>query len=424
MGNSLYGWGLVKFRNMWADSLYRNSIWLMAGSFAMAVIGFVYWLIAARLYTPTEIGLTTTFLSVASLINSFSLLGFGTTLIRYLPNSSNKARLINSAFTIVVLLSLMMGVVFVSGVSSWTPDLIFIRSTIPVLIMVIVFFPLFTLNGITDSVFTAFRQSHWVFLSNITQSVVKLVALVGLTSLGVWGMIGSNMIATAAAVVLCLFLISTRFGVTLRPTFDLNEMNVVKKFTFGIYLSGIIGGLPNMILPIIITNGISAAQTAFFNIPNMIVGILMLVPAAISKSYFTESSHSGSSISMRRPILVTYGVVLPIVAFLFLFGKFLLGVFGEQYAVNGYPYLQLTLLSTLNYVAIYFFSNRLMLRNRMSFIVRTQVVSTILLLSLVYLLLPKGIVGVGYASVITSTMTVGIYLYNYFFSTKAWVRTG
>jgi O-antigen/teichoic acid export membrane protein len=424
MVNKTFRWSLAKLNNFWSDSLYRNSFWLMAGSFSMAGIGVFYWFFATRLYTPTQIGLASTFLSVASLIYSFGLFGFGTTLIKFLPKSTNKEKIINTTFTIVSLSAFLLGIIYVIGIPFWTPKLIFLRESTLALFVVVIFFPLYSLNGITDSVSTAFREAHWVFLSNLTQSVVKLISLLALTSLGVWGLIGSNAIAITVAVILCMVLIKRRFGINFRPTFNLKVINEVKKFAFGNYLSGLIGGLPNMILPIIITNGISAAQTAYFNIPNMIVSILLLIPAAVSKSYFTESSHSGKLVSMKKPILVTYGVVIPIVLFLVLFGNFVLGIFGPLYAANGYLYLQLTLFSTLNYVAIYFLSNRLMVRNNMSFIVKTQIVTTILLLILVSIFLPMGINGVGYASVITSIITLGIYLYNYFFIDNSRVKTG
>src|SRR5664279_5323018 len=39
-----------------SDSLYRNSIYLMASTGIMAFFGFFFWIINARLYKPEQVG--------------------------------------------------------------------------------------------------------------------------------------------------------------------------------------------------------------------------------------------------------------------------------------------------------------------------------------------------------------------------------
>jgi len=57
------------------DSLYRNSIYLMTSTLIMAVLGFVFWMVNARLFTTEQVGLATTIISVMGLITGFSVLG-------------------------------------------------------------------------------------------------------------------------------------------------------------------------------------------------------------------------------------------------------------------------------------------------------------------------------------------------------------
>jgi len=78
------------------DSPYRNSIYLMLSTGVMAVFGFFFWIINVRLYSAEQVGIGTTFISIMTLISSFSILGLGSELIRYLPTSERKNKKINT----------------------------------------------------------------------------------------------------------------------------------------------------------------------------------------------------------------------------------------------------------------------------------------------------------------------------------------
>ena len=95
-GNILMKKTISKFYNYLAnDSLYRNSIFLMLSTGMMAVFGFFFWIINARLYSAEQVGIGTTLISIMTLISSFSLLGLGNSLIKYLPTSDKKNKKIN-----------------------------------------------------------------------------------------------------------------------------------------------------------------------------------------------------------------------------------------------------------------------------------------------------------------------------------------
>ena len=87
---------ISKFYNYLAnDSLYRNSIYLMLSTGGMAVFGFFFWIINVGLYSAEQVGNGTTLISIMTLISSFSVLGLGNRLIRYLLTSERKNKKIN-----------------------------------------------------------------------------------------------------------------------------------------------------------------------------------------------------------------------------------------------------------------------------------------------------------------------------------------
>lgn len=394
-----------RFQILWGDSLYRNSLWLMAGSFAMAGIGFIYWLVASKLYSPTEVGLAATFFSAVSLINGFATLGFNITLLRYLPASSSKDREVNTAFTVVASAALVLGIIYLLGLSIWTDKLLFLRNTLPIFVGVALFFPLNTINAITDSVFTAFREAQWVFLSNVTQSIAKLLALVLLPALGVWGIINSNTIGVLVAVVLCIFLIELKYKIRYRPMIDQSILTKVRRYAFGNYISGMIGTLPALLLPLIITNRVSAEQTAYFYMPNMLASLLGIIPSTISRSYFTESAHSGNTVSMKNPVLLTYSIVSPLVLLLIFCGKSILSLFGHSYSVNGYHYLLLVSIAVLLSIANYFLGSKLLVEHKMKKFTTITACGSATYLFGSLILTKYGIEGIGIAAILNQIVS-------------------
>src|SRR5260221_1957774 len=69
------------------NPLYKNSFYVMASNMVLIGTGFFFWIIAARLYSTAQIGIATSLFSLLTLLSNFSLLGFGSGLMRFLPGS-------------------------------------------------------------------------------------------------------------------------------------------------------------------------------------------------------------------------------------------------------------------------------------------------------------------------------------------------
>ena len=67
----------------WKEPLYRNSMYLILNSFVMALFGFVFWSLAAKTFSSSEVGLATAVISAVSLVASLSLLGFNTSILKF-----------------------------------------------------------------------------------------------------------------------------------------------------------------------------------------------------------------------------------------------------------------------------------------------------------------------------------------------------
>src|SRR5712691_9144740 len=58
-----------------SDSLLRNSIFIMGSTVATSAIGYLYWVVAAHMYSAHDIGLASAFISVMTLTSIFVSLG-------------------------------------------------------------------------------------------------------------------------------------------------------------------------------------------------------------------------------------------------------------------------------------------------------------------------------------------------------------
>src|SRR3990170_2160293 len=230
---------ISKFYNLLAnDSLYRNSIYLMLSTAVMAFLGFFFWIINARLYSAEQVGIGTTLISIMPLISSFSILGLGNGLIRYLPTSERKNKKISTSFTIVILISILISVIYLIFLKTFSPKLLFVRENIIFSLLFILFIVISSLNVISETVFIAYRSSKFILIKNTISSIAKLILPIFLVALGAYGIFMSMGIATAVAFFLNLVFLILRFNYSPKPVIDRSIVKKMTKFSLGNYTAG------------------------------------------------------------------------------------------------------------------------------------------------------------------------------------------
>ena len=110
------------------NHLYKNSFFLITSSCIASVIGFLFWILIARLYSTDQIGLATSLSSIVNLIATFSLLGLNTGLIRFLPLSKYKNEQINSVLLIISAVSGIFALITLLNINLISNHLIFVKN--------------------------------------------------------------------------------------------------------------------------------------------------------------------------------------------------------------------------------------------------------------------------------------------------------
>jgi len=412
-GNILVKKTISKFYNYLAnDSLYRNSIYLMLSTGVMAVFGFFFWVINARLYSAEQVGIGTTLISIMTLISSFSILGLGNGLIRYLPTSERKNKKINTSFTLVGLTSVFISIFFLVFLKTFSPRLLFVRESIIFSLLFILFAAFASLSTISENVFIAYRSSKFVLIKNTIFSIVKLILPIFLVALGVYGIVMSIGIAMAVTFLVSLVFLILHFNYLPKPIIDRIVVKRMTKFSLGNYIAGFIGGLPAMVLPILITNSIGAKFSAYFYLDMMIANLLFIIPMATSQSLFAEGSYSETELKvhLKKAIKIISLILMPAILVTFLFGKYILLAFGKEYSSEGVTFLQILAISGI-FLSINYIGNSIFyIKHRIKLVILVNFIGASTVLSLSIIFIHNNLLGIGVGWVMGQGIISVIYL--------------
>lgn len=108
-------------KNLYSISLYRNAVYLMLSWMAGPIWGFIFWVLAARYFTASDLGLANGLTSAIGIITLLATLELHVGLIRFLPGENDRRGMINSCLSVSGVLCLVVAVVFIMGLGFWMP---------------------------------------------------------------------------------------------------------------------------------------------------------------------------------------------------------------------------------------------------------------------------------------------------------------
>ncbi|CAJ37118.1 lipopolysaccharide biosynthesis protein [Methanocella arvoryzae] len=379
------------------DPLYKNSVFIFTTRLLTVVVGFVFWMIAARLYSVEDVGLAVALISSATLINLFSTLGIEHSIIRFFPAYS-MARVINSSIIIVTLTSLAIGVAYSIALILLSSDLAFVSNPV-YLIIFVAFGVISTIAVVTGNIFIAMRKTLYYLVQNVFISF-RVLFLIPLIFLGSFGIVGSTMAAYIVAFLFVLFILS-RF---IRFDFRADRDYIRNSFSYSSrnYVATLLSEVPFLLMPVIVLHVLGEADAARYYIAFTIGSFLMQITYTISTSLFVEGSHGES---MKKNVIKSgiaiYSLLVPAFLCICLFGEYVLNIYGSEY-VAALDLLKLVALSSF-FQAIYSLYCAIQKVNMgMDSVIKLNLIMFCLFLGLSYALMGLfGTTGVGYAMVVT-----------------------
>ncbi|HWC57672.1 MAG TPA: oligosaccharide flippase family protein, partial [Candidatus Paceibacterota bacterium] len=241
-----------RIKNLYKESLFRNSFFLMMSTSAQAVIGFLFWFICARLFNPSDVGFATSLISAASLTSVFSMLGFNNVIVRFLPNSNKKDQQLSTAFILTALASFVAAGIFLLGSFTTHSKIVHTDHQLFLIIIFTLYVLAITVNSIAESAFIAYRSTAYILTKNIFFSVLKVLALFLVAALGALGIVGVTMAALFFTLALSYYWLTKKFNY--RPVLGIDRTTIAetKHFAIGNYFGTLFGVLPSTTLTLII----------------------------------------------------------------------------------------------------------------------------------------------------------------------------
>jgi len=391
-----------RLKQFLTTSLYVNASYLAVNIAVRSLLGFVFWIVVARFYTPAEVGYSSAIISVVNYLALLSLIGWDSSLIRFMPQAEKPGILINSCFTICSLISLVIAGIFVAGVDFWSPALAFIKGNAIFTLVFIVFTPLWALSLLIDATFIAKRRAGFALTQSVITSSLKIpLAVLLVLFFHAFGIVASWGIALGVAIAASLFLFLPKVQHAFRPvpTLNLGQLNSKWQYSGGNYLTSLFIGAPILILPVMVVNLLGPETNAFFYIAWMMASLLSAIVAATSLSLFAEGSHFEDKLgeNVQKSFKFTFLLLVPAVILLILIGKWLLLAFGQSYLVNGLMLFRILVLASLPVGINHIYTGVLRVRHKLKELMAIWGIIAVATLVTSYLIVPvTGIIGIGY----------------------------
>lgn len=379
------------------DPLYRNSLFLLLGRLLNVGVGFLFWLIAARLYSTEEVGVATALISSLGLIVFISSLGFNFSLIRFI-NIHIRENVLSTSILITTMASVVVAVVYmvVAGDVLHSASLLQETGYALFFLLTVVTNSVFFMTG---EAFKALRDTKDFFMQNLALSV-RVLLLLPLVSLGSFGIFGAIAITYIFSAIFSFYLLNKRSG--LKARIDRKFLKESFTFSSGNYIANLLYESPALLMPIIILNLVGKEEAALYYIAYSLSNLIWIAPMSVSASLFIEGSYGeGIKRNLLRSGKVVFILLIPSIIFIYFFGATILQIFGEDY-VQSLPLLQVLVLSSFFVVLYEFFVPILNIQMKVKQLIKINIIRFSLIIGLSYILLTQyGILGFGYAWMIT-----------------------
>jgi O-antigen/teichoic acid export membrane protein len=390
------------------DNLLRNTAFIMATTVVNGAVGYVYWIAAARVGDPAEVGVATSLIAILFLTSMATNLGMGPALIQALPRASDDRR-----WSCLVNVAVLAGLV--SGVAGSAVALLFLPALVPAVsatlrqpvgaAMFVLGAGIFTATQYLDCAFISERRGGRMLARNVAFAFAKLLFLVAPYAVS-GGVSAGSIVASfvlGSALSLAFGFVQLRgLPHTYHPTLAhaRDALRALRGSLAAHHLAWFGANVPQYVLPSLVVARLSATSNAFFSMAWTVGAVFFMISPAVGGALFVEGTDGGHSLGRgtRKSALLITGALVPAMAVFLLFGTEIMGLFGPEYAGATVDLLRLLVLSAVPDAVTNVYTAVLRVQGRLRMAAVLNVGIAVLALGGTWVLLPvHGIVGAGWA---------------------------
>ena len=386
------------------SSLFTNAAYLWLGEIVFAGLGFAFWNVVTRLYSPDTVGLAGAAVTSIMLLSTVASLGLGFAIVRFSPQSDDGGRLLlGRSLVAVVSASALAGIFFLASLPLWSQELTDLLWQTPGHIVgYLLFVALLGVLQLLTFVFVAYRRGDFVLIQRILVGALRIPLVILLAGLGsAIVIVAVHSLAVLGGLILIIVVLLPRC--TGRPGLPLSlevwKLAPVAGFALSNLASQVLRALSWLVLPLIVIALVEAEEAGFFYIGWAVAGIGLSIAQQLSLSLFAEGSHDvrGFGTQARGALLmaVVLGGIFAVGTFFL--GDLVLGLFGSEYAERSSTVLKLLAAATPLAAVTNIYLGTERVRGRMVPLVAVSTVVAVVMLAVTVVLVPLfGLAGVGY----------------------------
>lgn len=390
-----------------------NSATLILGRVSSSGLGFLTWLITARLFDAREVGVASGIVSAMMLCVQLALFGIGAAIIRLYPRSQDRpGPLVNTGLWIVSASALLFAAVFL-GLSSVLFRELNIASASLAYSMLFLAITLFgTVNTMMDHVSIAVKRGDQVLSRNIAFGLTTILAVTALPLLAgkaqsMWIVFAWALAGLLACGIGAWQMIRSLAGYHFGFEIDLSMGRELVRVGLPNYILTLTERAPNWILPILITELLSPADNAHWYQVWMMAWVVFLVPISIGQNLFADISHQPGAArkAIRRSLRTSLWMGGAAALAAAILAPLMLSLLGKGYTEAGVWPLRILVLAVFPVTVIQMYYAVCRGTQRLKEASLTGLISGVVgVLACVVIGLPYGIVGMAAAWLVTQSL--------------------
>ncbi|HWI06702.1 MAG TPA: oligosaccharide flippase family protein [Solirubrobacteraceae bacterium] len=337
-----------------ALTMLPNSLALIGSKTATMGLGFVFWVIAARLFEPAEVGLAAAIVAAMMLCTQIALVGLGSAVIALLPRELPRPdALLDCAFTLAGALALATGLGFVAIAAVTLGELQVVGGSALYALLFVAATVTGTLGILLDQLSTSLRRGDQVLIRGIAFGLAAVVSLVLAAKLGGGGsaaLLAPWVVAGGLAVAIGVVQTRRALGGYL-PRAAMSGARTRRLLATGVRNYGLTLAerAPGLLLPVVVTELLSPQTNAAWYAAWMMAWVVFIVPIQVGMTLFAEVAREPASLpaATRHAVRTALLVGVPVAAGLALAAQPALALLGHEYAARGAAPLRILLIGLL-----------------------------------------------------------------------------
>jgi len=327
---------VTRLNNVRQVPLYRSSFALMLTTGLNGILGFAYWVLAARLYPATAVGLGAGAISAMTLVSSMGWVGLQFVLLRYVPVASRaQARLVRVCYAAAIAIALVATAIFLAGFARLAGLGILTESPLTIVLfsLSIIFWVLFSLQ---DPVLIGLRRAGWVPVENATFGAIKAALLVALAaSASAWAILGAWVLGLVGLVVVINVALFGRLLTKERTVQSRlpNERQLVR-FATGHHFVAVTAAIPDSLVSLLNLSFMPGAANAYYYSAWAVSFSFRLLAVNMSNALIVEGALAESKVRslVKQVSRMAFVVVIPLVVVVVAGAAPIMAAFGPKYA--------------------------------------------------------------------------------------------